>query len=64
MTEIIRPGAGLLFMKVGTHANEELEDIIKRKQKKSKTRALRCGVMVEIHATRQQWFSPSRRSLR
>lgn len=33
MTEIIKPGAGLLFMKVGTHANEELEDIIKRKQK-------------------------------
>ena len=33
MTEIIKPGAGLLFMKVGTHANEELEDIIARKQK-------------------------------
>lgn len=33
MPEIIKPGAGLLFMKVGTHANEGLEDIIARKQK-------------------------------
>lgn len=33
MNEIIKPGAGLLFMKVGTHANEELEDIIGRKQR-------------------------------
>ena len=33
MTKILKPGAGLLFMKVGTHANEELEDIIGRKQK-------------------------------
>src|SRR4051812_41236424 len=32
MNDIIRPGAGLLFMKVGTHANEPLEDIIARKQ--------------------------------
>lgn len=33
MTTIIRPGAGLLFMKVGTHAQETLEDIISRKAK-------------------------------
>lgn len=31
MSEIIHPGAGLLFMKVGTHAQESLEDIIARK---------------------------------
>lgn len=33
MNKILKPGAGILFMKVGTHANEPLEDIIKRKQK-------------------------------
>ena len=33
MTKILKPGAGLLFMKVGTHANEELKYIIGRKQK-------------------------------
>lgn len=33
MTEIIHPGAGILFMKVGTHARETLEDIIARKTK-------------------------------
>lgn len=32
MSEIIHPGAGLLFMKVGTHANEPLDEIIARKQ--------------------------------
>lgn len=31
MTDIVRPGAGLLFMKVGRHAGEPLEDIIRRK---------------------------------
>jgi hypothetical protein len=31
MRTIIHPGAGLLFMKVGTHAQESLEDIIARK---------------------------------
>lgn len=33
MTEIIHPGAGILFMKVGTHAKESLADIIARKTK-------------------------------
>lgn len=33
MTTIIRPGGGIIFMKVGTHAQEPLEDIIKRKQR-------------------------------
>jgi len=33
MTSIIRPGAGVLFMKVGTHASESLEDIVRRKTK-------------------------------
>ena len=33
MTEIIHPGAGLIFMKVGTHAQESLEEIIDRKRK-------------------------------
>ena len=33
MNEIIRPGAGILFMKVGTHAHEPLEEIIARKTK-------------------------------
>lgn len=33
MSDIIRPGAGILFMKVGTHAQETLTDIIARKTK-------------------------------
>ena len=33
MTAIIAPGAGIIFMKVGTHAQETLEDIIERKKK-------------------------------
>jgi hypothetical protein len=33
MTEIIRPGVGILFMKVGTHAQEDLAAIIARKQR-------------------------------
>ena len=33
MTDIIRPGSGIIFMKVGTHAQESLDDIIKRKTK-------------------------------
>ncbi len=31
MNTIIRPGSGILFMKVGTHAQEPLEAIIERK---------------------------------
>lgn len=31
MSQIIKPGQGLLYMKVGTHAKEPLEDIIARK---------------------------------
>lgn len=31
MNDIVKPGAGLLFMKIGTHANESLADIIRRK---------------------------------
>jgi hypothetical protein len=31
MSEIIKPGQELLYMKVGTHAQESLEDIIARK---------------------------------
>lgn len=33
MTETFDPGDAVLFMKVGTHANEPLEDIIERKQR-------------------------------
>lgn len=33
MTGIIHPGAGVLFMKVGTHAQEGLADIISRKSR-------------------------------
>ena len=33
MTNIIYPGSGILFMKVGTHAKENLSDIIARKTK-------------------------------
>ncbi|MBS1181946.1 MAG: hypothetical protein H6Q99_1826 [Proteobacteria bacterium] len=33
MITIVKPGAGLLFMKVGTHAQEDLEKIIARKSK-------------------------------
>ncbi len=32
MTEILKPGAGILFMKVGTHAGEPLSEIVKRKR--------------------------------
>jgi len=32
MNKIVKPGAGVLFMKVGTHANESLTDIVARKQ--------------------------------
>ena len=31
MNAIIKPGSGLLFMKIGTHAREDLSDIIARK---------------------------------
>lgn len=30
--DIVRPGAGLLFMKIGTHASEDLDKIIARKR--------------------------------
>tara|TARA_R110002020_G_scaffold83397_1_gene206603 strand:- start:19892 stop:20476 length:585 start_codon:yes stop_codon:yes gene_type:complete len=33
MNDILRPGAGILFMKVGTHASEPLDEIIARKRK-------------------------------
>ncbi len=33
MSEIIHPGAAVLFMKVGTHAQESLAEIIARKRK-------------------------------
>ena len=33
MNRIIRPGAGILYMKVGTHAREPLDEIIARKTK-------------------------------
>jgi hypothetical protein len=33
MSPIIKPGTGLLYMKVGTHAQETLDDIIIRKTK-------------------------------
>ena len=32
MTDMLSPGTGLIFMKVGIHANESLDDIIKRKR--------------------------------
>ncbi|WP_201268702.1 hypothetical protein [Sinorhizobium meliloti] len=36
MTKLIAPGNGILFMKVGTHAQETLADIIKRKSEEIK----------------------------
>jgi len=33
MSDIVEPGSPLLFMKVGVHANESLEDIIERKNR-------------------------------
>ncbi|XXX76351.1 hypothetical protein WMF30_52755 [Sorangium sp. So ce134] len=33
MSSIITPGSGILFMKIGTHAQEDLENIIERKMK-------------------------------
>jgi hypothetical protein len=36
VNKIIKPGSGVLFMKVGTHANESLSDIIKRKSQEIK----------------------------
>jgi hypothetical protein len=32
VSDIIKPGAGVVYMKVGTHANEPLDTIIERKQ--------------------------------
>lgn len=36
MNSIVRPGEGLLFMKIGTHAQESLADIIARKSEEIK----------------------------
>lgn len=36
MNDILRPGEGLLFMKVGTHAREGLAEIIERKSREIK----------------------------
>ena len=33
MADIVKPGDGVIFMKVGTHASESLDDILARKQK-------------------------------
>src|SRR3954452_18033383 len=33
MPDILRPGAGVVFMKVGTHAGEDLTSIIDRKRR-------------------------------
>jgi len=33
MTVLLRPGQGILFMKVGKHAKESLEDIVARKRR-------------------------------
>lgn len=33
MTAILRPGSGFVYMKVGTHAQEPLVEILRRKQK-------------------------------
>ena len=33
MSVLIEPGAGVLYMKVGTHARERLEDIVERKSR-------------------------------
>lgn len=33
MSSIIKPGTGIVYMKVGTHANEPLEQILERKRK-------------------------------
>lgn len=33
MSRILEPGNGVLFMKVGTHAGESLEDIVQRKRR-------------------------------
>ena len=36
MSDIVRPGEGLLFMKIGTHAQEDLSSIIARKSEEIK----------------------------
>ncbi len=33
MTELLRPGSGFIYMKVGTHAGEDLSEIIARKRR-------------------------------
>jgi hypothetical protein len=33
VSDILKPGAGILFMKVGTHADESLESIVQRKNR-------------------------------
>lgn len=37
MNKIVRPGEGLLFMKIGTHAQESLAEIVARKSEEIKT---------------------------
>lgn len=36
MTPKVKPGEGVLYMKVGTHAKESLEDIVERKRREIK----------------------------
>jgi len=61
MTEIIIPGAGLLFMKVGTHAQETLEDIIARKSKEIDDAGFAMWDTAEIHATPRTMVATLRR---
>ena len=44
MTDLFGNGDGILFMKVGTHANESLEDIIARKKLEIETAGFADGL--------------------
>jgi hypothetical protein len=43
MADLLKPGQGFLYMKVGTHAQESLEDIIKRKAKEIRDAGFALG---------------------
>jgi hypothetical protein len=57
MSGIVTPGAGILYMKVGTHARETLDDIIKRKTREIEKEGVAFWGMAAILATRRIWSS-------
>ena len=52
MTGIVHPGAGVVFMKVGTHAREPLSEIIARKRQEIDDAGYALGGTAGIPAIR------------